>query len=285
MKVALLGTGLMGFPMAERILSSGHQLYVYNRTKEKAEPLRSLGAHLAETPQKAIKESQCVILMLSDEAAICATLFSSPQVSLKDKTIIQMGTIASSKSIRFGQQVRELEGEYIECPVLGSIKQVKDAELIMIFGGSEDQFSAWEGFLKCFGPNPKRVGDVGQASAVKLAMNQLIVSLASMFSLSLGFVQKKGVKEEAFMDILRISALYAPAFDKKMPRMLNRDYTNPNFPVKHMLKDVNLFLGEARALGLSTEQLEGVKRLYEKALQMELGAGDYSAVFDVINPK
>jgi 3-hydroxyisobutyrate dehydrogenase len=126
------------------------------------------------------------------------------------------------------------------------------------------------------------IGEVGTAAALKLALNQLIASLTTAFALSLAFLSQQGVDLEKFMTILRQSALYAPTFDKKLTRMLEENYANPNFPTKHLLKDVNLFLEESEKLDLTTFPLTGVQHLLEKALAMGLAEEDYSALYEAL---
>jgi 3-hydroxyisobutyrate dehydrogenase len=126
---------------------------------------------------------------------------------------------------------------------------------------------------------------VGSAAAAKLALNQLIASLTSAFALSLGFVERQGVEVEQFMQILRQSALYAPTFDKKLQQMRDRNYANPNFPTKHLLKDTNLFLTEAQSIGLNVSSLEGVRKVLETAQQLGLSEADYSSLFSAITPE
>ena len=94
--------------------------------------------------------------------------------------------------------------------------------------------------MKIFSPQPLHIGPVGSAAAIRLAMNQLICSLTTSFALSLGLIIREGIDIDIFMKILRDSALYAPTFDKKLQRMLERNYENPNFPAKHLLKDTNI---------------------------------------------
>ncbi len=100
---------------------------------------------------------------------------------------------------------------------------------------------------RSLGREPQRIGPVGSAVALKLALNHLIAAETSAFALSLELVQRSGVAVETFMAILRESALYAPTFDKKLPRLLKRDYHHPNFSTRHLLKDLRLCCQEARA--------------------------------------
>lgn len=283
--IAFLGTGLMGQPMAERLLAAGHAVVVYNRTEEKAAQLRSKGAVVAEQPDEAIRSAECVILMLADAQAIRQVLLSeSSRNALRGRTVIQMGTIGLRESEGIQQDVVAAGAEYLEAPVLGSLPEARAGNLIVMVGGSPDQFERWSGLLQCFGSTPRRIGPVAQAAATKLALNQLIASLTAAFVLSIALVQRAQVPVDTFMAILRESALYAPAFDKRLLRLLHRDYGNPNFPTRHLLKDVNLFLAEAGDLGLETSTLKGVRHVLEQAVEKGWGDADYAALFDVVNP-
>ena len=285
MKVALIGTGLMGRPMAERLLGANYELVAFNRTHEKAEPLRALGADVAKSAHEAIQMSDCIISMLTDAPASRDVLFPKGlHPELSGRTVIQMGTISPTESMALNNEVSRVGGDYFEAPVLGSIPEAKSGKLIVTVGASSGQFDRWLDLLKCFGPNPVLVGKVGQAAGLKLAMNQLIASLTAAFALSLGFVQRKGIDRELFMEILRESALYASTFDRKLKRMVERDYSNPNFPTKHLAKDIDLFLTEAKSAHLETVGLEGVHTLIARTLDQGLIATDYSAIFDVVNP-
>jgi len=285
MKVAIIGTGRMGRSMAERVLSLGHQLVVFNRSRNMAEPLRSSGALISATAGEAIDSAECAILMLAHSAAIRELLFNSePTADFHGRTVIQMGTISPSESIDFQQEVNQRGGDYLEAPVLGSIPEAKAGNLLVMVGGSKSQFDRWTGLLQVFGPNPLLIGEVGKASALKLAMNQLIASLTAGFSLSLGFVQKYDIEVDLFMKILRESALYAPTFDKKLKLMLTRDYGIGNFPSKHLLKDVALFRSAAQTVNQETIGIEAIQRLLEITLEKGYADGDYAALFDAVNP-
>lgn len=283
MKVALIGTGLMGIPMAHRLLSVRVPLVIYNRTRKKAESLRAAGAEVVESVADAVGHADCVILMLTNAQAVQETVLSEARSQLAGRTVIQMGTIAPAESQALNQAMAALDAEYLEAPVLGSIPQAEAGELIVMVGASPEQFERWSGLLKAFG-SPRLVGAVGQAASLKLAMNQLIASLTAAFALSLGFVQRQGVDVEQFMAVLRGSALYAPTFDKKLSNMLERNFANPNFPTKHLLKDVDLFLSEAAAIALETSSLAGVKHLIDQAIAQGLAEADYSALYAAVNP-
>lgn len=285
MTIALLGTGLLGRAMAERLQSVGHRVTVYNRTMAKALPLQSCGIAVAAQPEQAIAQADCVVLMLADAAAIRAVLLAPASLAgLRGKTVIQMGTIAQEESLAFQAEVERAGGLYCEAPVLGSLTEAKTGTLLVMVGGTEEQFIQWGPLFRSLGQEPRLIGPVGKAACLKLALNQLIAAEISAFALSLGLVQRAGVSVDTFMAVLRGSALFAQAFDKKLPRLLTRDYQHPNFSTRHLLKDVDLFLKEASGYELTASSLEGIKPVLERTIAQGLGEADYSAIFEVITP-
>jgi 3-hydroxyisobutyrate dehydrogenase len=286
MRVGFIGTGLMGRPMAERVLAAGHELIVYNRTAEKAEPLARKGARIARSADEAIAAGECTVFMVRDGSVVRELLSDEGYIpSLGGRTVIQMSTIAPVESVKLMQEVRGAAGDYLEAPVLGSVPQAEQGSLLVMVGGNAEQLARWGGLLRCFGPEPRLIGPVGHAAALKLAMNQLIGSLSAAFSLSLGMVRRKGIETELFMDILRQSAFFAPTFDRKLPQMLARDFASPNFPAALLLKDLDLARSEAGGLGLDTTALDGVREIVKKTVEEDRGREDYAALYETIDPR
>lgn len=285
MEVGLIGTGLMGLPMGQRLLDSSVSLVTYNRTVEKLEPLRAAGAAIAPNVPALLGACSVVLLMLSDASAIREVLLSDAHRSaLCGRTIIQMGTIAPRESRWLRDEIVAAGGEYLEAPVLGSIPEARTGTLQVMVGATPAQYEQWRSLLANFGQEPRYIGEVGSAAALKLALNQLIASLTTAFSLSLAFTQAQGVDPEVFMQVLRQSALYAPTFDKKLQRMLQRNFEHPNFPTKHLLKDTRLFLAEAQANHLGVDSLAGVQQILARACQLGFSDADYSALFAAVSP-
>lgn len=281
LRIGLLGTGLMGQPLAIRLLTQGYEVIAYNRTSAKLEPIAEAGGTIAPDVQTVLQESDVVILMLTDVAAI-ASLLLTPELHphLVGQTIIQMGTIAPTESRTLAQQITEAQGVYLEAPVLGSIPQIKDGTLLVMVGSTPEQYEQFLHLFQVLGSNPLHIGAIGSAAALKLSLNQLIGSLTTAFALSLSFVQQEGVPVETFMTILRESALYAPTFDKKLQRMVESNFANPNFPAKHLLKDMKLFSDAAP--NHNTEIVRGVIAVVEDAIASGHGDDDYSALFSAI---
>jgi 3-hydroxyisobutyrate dehydrogenase len=195
-----------------------------------------------------------------------------------------MGTIAPQQSQHIEHQLNSAGAEYLECPVLGSLPEARSGKLILMAAGMEDNYKQALPLLKMIGETPRYIGRTGQAAAVKLALNQLIAGLTATFSLSLALIEENGIDVDQFMQILRESALYAPTFDKKLDRMRNRNFSDPNFPTKHLAKDTRLFLEVGEQLRLDTSALEGINRLLDKTIAMGLDNTDYSALYAAISP-
>jgi len=284
--LALLGTGLLGRAIAERLQAVGHTVIAYNRTAAKALPLQAQGITVVGTSELAVTEAQCVILLLTDAAAIRSVLFSPAcAAALKGKTIVQMGTIGSRESLAIQREVEQYGGTYCEAPVLGSLAEAKVGTLFVMVGATVDLFTQLTPLFSSLGREPRLIGPVGRAAALKLALNHLIAAETSAFALSLGLIQRSGVSVDTFMAILRESALFAPTFDKKLPRLLKRDYHQPNFSTRHLLKDVLLCLNEAAGCGLATNTLEGLRSILEGTIAQGLGELDYSALYERISPE
>jgi 3-hydroxyisobutyrate dehydrogenase len=283
MKLGLIGIGLMGKPMAQKILESKYDLNIYNRTASKTEPLVKKGAKAFSDVKEFFHETDIIILMLSNYDALEEVLFDTNIGQFDNKTIIQMSTIAPSESIELERRVTKLRGEYFEAPVLGSINQILNKELIVLVGSSDNQFLKWEKMFEAFSNKIIHIGKVGKASAIKLALNQLIITETAAFSMSLGYVRENNLDIEKFMDILRSSALYAPTFDKKLPNYLERNFEDPNFPVKHLLKDLDLMLHEFADKNINTDTLKGLRKILLDSIKQGDAEKDYSAIYNSIH--
>ena len=278
MEISLLGTGLLGRAIGERLLGCGHRLTLWNRNPKRCAPLVTLGAQAGCTPAAAVAASPLVITVLSDGPTTGAVLLEQAGAVLAGKLVVQVATIAPEESWALGQELAQRGAELLELPVLGSRPEALSGTLQLMAGGSAAALERARPVLADLGGEPHHLGPVGAALTTKLALNQLIASLTHSFSLSLHLVQRGGVEVEAFMAILRASALYAPTFDKKLAKELAGDYANPNFPTAHLRKDLQLFLQAAGGAGLNTEGLGGLAQLLERATAAGLDELDYSAL-------
>lgn len=284
-RLAVLGTGLMGRPIAARLLAAGYAVTVWNRTADKTAPLAAEGAVVAPSAVAAIRAAETVVLMLADAPAIRDTLLSAePAGLLRGRTVIQMGTIAPSESLDLEAGLAEHGATYLEAPVLGSIAEASGGRLVVLVGASPENFERWLPLLRSLGPDPRLVGPPGHAAALKLALNQLIATITTAYALGLGMVRRSGVDLELWAEIVRSSALYAPTFDKKLDRMVERHFLPANFPARLLLKDLRLVNEQAKRLGLFAPFLGGLVEIVERTVDAGLGEADYSALAAAVEP-
>lgn len=277
--VALLGTGLLGESIGQRLLQRGVSLYVWNRTQGRCRGLIEAGAQALNSPSEAARCCDSLITVLRDGPITAAVLKDIGP--LDGSTLITMGTVGVTESQTLAQQAAQQGGRYLEAPVLGSKPQALNGSLLVMAGGEAQVFEAQKPLLSHLCQEPLLVGPVGSGAATKLALNQLIASLTHSFSLSLQLIQRAGVPVETFMAILRPSALYAPTFDKKLQRMLDHTYADPNFSTALLRKDLRLFLEEAATAGLQDQGLSGLLSLLEQAKGTDLDEQDYCALHEL----
>jgi 3-hydroxyisobutyrate dehydrogenase len=296
--IGIIGIGLMGHAFVGRFLSQGFTVRVFNRSRDNIKDLGDTDVIVCATAEELISLSDTIILMVSDAAAINDLLrldkqepdiqvdnISASQEYLKGKTILQMATISPRQSKEIGDAIISCGGHYLEAPVLGSIPEAKAGTLIIMAGGSKDLFEQVLPTLQVLANKPRYIGETGSAAALKLAMNQLIAALTAGFSLSLGYAIKNGVDADVFMDTVRESALYAKTYDKKLEKYLQRDFGTANFSTRHLLKDIRLFIDDAKAAGLNTDALEGIERITSMSVENGMGLMDYSSIYQVICPE
>ncbi len=275
----------MGLPIAHRLIQRGHEVTAWNRSEERLKVATEEGIEIQPDLAQAVADNELLLLTLSDAAAIEAVIFSAQVESqLKGKTVLQMGTISPDESRALAERVQAAGGDYLEAPVLGSIPEAKNGELIIMAAGSEAAYHHCLLLLRGLGKEVDLVGSVGQAAAMKLAMNQLIAALTVGFAQSLGLIRAEGVDLELFMKLLRESSLYAPTFDKKLQKYIEHDYSNANFPLKHLIKDVGLFKQVAESSGMNAQVSDAMLSVLNSGEQAGYGDEDYSALYEAINP-
>lgn len=278
MEITLVGSGLLGTAIGERLLACGYRLHVWNRRQERAQTLVAAGAQLASSPAEAVAAGELVITVLSDGPITAEVLLNQAGTALPGRLVLQVATIAPAESRGLAIALQQRSARYLETPVLGSRPEALAGCLQVMVGGDLADLERARPVLIALGGEPRHLGPVGAALHTKLALNQLIASLTHSFSLALHVVQQAGVEVETFMAILRESALYAPTFDKKLAKELADDYSNPNFPTAHLRKDLQLFLTAATALQLETQGLRGLAELLERATAAGLDELDYSSL-------
>jgi 2-hydroxy-3-oxopropionate reductase len=165
-KISFIGIGLMGLPMAKNILKSGLNLKVFNRTQNKAEPLKEFGAEITTSIDDVVKESDVVITMLTDDGAINDVMESSNFLeNLKSgTTVIDMSSVKPTTAVKHGDNLKSKNINYLDAPVSGGTIGAEEASLAIMVGGEQEVFDQVIDVLKTMG-NPTLVGPVGSGTS------------------------------------------------------------------------------------------------------------------------
>jgi 3-hydroxyisobutyrate dehydrogenase-like beta-hydroxyacid dehydrogenase len=283
-KVGFVGLGLMGAPMAANILKAGYPLQVWNRTADKAEPLAAEGAVKCATPAEAARGADFVVVMVADDAALDAVLFSEDGLSRglkRGAILINCSTTSPGLGFRAATALRSLSVRYLECPVTRSVQAAREGRLQMLVGGSQDDFEKAKPLLGVLACDIHHVGDVGKAATLKLACNLLVATMMQAFAEYFVLARKSGILFETMMEVL-----HAGPLDSQTLRYAEQAVVNPggrpNFYLKHMLKDVNLAMELSRQLDVPVPLTAATRQMLAAAKNLGHGEDDYSALLDLM---
>jgi 3-hydroxyisobutyrate dehydrogenase-like beta-hydroxyacid dehydrogenase len=287
-RVAFLGLGIMGWPMAANLVRAGFHVNVWNRTRERAEQFAAEHSdgrvRVAGTPSGAAAAAQVVITMVPDSPQVEEVLFgpdgAADGLSMVDLAI-DMSTIRPTASRAIGERLREERGAgFLDAPVTGSRPKAEDATLTIMVGGEEPDFERARPVLDALGERIVHAGPQGHGSMVKLINNTLAAVNAEALAEALVLAGRAGLDTDALLEVVGAGSGSSAMLELKAKPMLERDL-DPLFKLEHMLKDVRHFLAEAQALGVATPLAEHAEALYGQADERGLGGRDFAAVIDV----
>ena len=242
MKIAFIGTGLMGYPMAKNLINKKLNLTVFSRTIEKAKPLEKLGAIIANSLGEAVKESDIVITMLTDDEAVEKVLGNQEFLNnLKNlSTVIDMSSIKPKIAIQYGQLLKDRNIHFLDAPVSGGTIGAEEGSLAIMVGGDQNVFDEAFDTLKIMG-NPTLVGPIGSGQVSKLA-NQIIVGVTiGAVAEAITLCEKAGVDANKFIKALSGGFADGKILQNHGKRMIDKDFS-PKGKVSTHLKDMNNIL-------------------------------------------
>ena len=280
MRVAFLGLGIMGRPMAANLVKAGHEVTTWNRSAGKDVP----GARAAATPREAAEGADAVWICVSDTAAVEQVLFGENGVAeaLKPGMIVaDSSTISPLETRAFARRVRERGAEYVDAPVTGSKAGAESGQLLFMAGGSEQALEKLQPLWSAMGKSLFRMGDVSMGQATKLGMNLIIALTYEGFAEALALTGKLGVKPDALMPLIQASMVRSGVIDYKAPFVLRRDFS-PNFPLRLMHKDIQLMLDAAKEQRVKLPGLETVAEIYDIAAEEGHDELDYAATLTLL---
>ena len=279
-KIGFIGMGIMGKPMALNVLAGGFQVMAYNRTAAKVKPLEDSGAKRAGTPAEVGQWADDVILMLTGPDAIDAVLEGEDGLFGRlgpGKTVINMSTVPPSYSRSLGQRIANTGAGFIDAPVSGSKVQAEQGILVILAGGDENEIQAREKLFGCIGKQVVHCGQVGDGSTMKMVINLLLAVMMAGFSEAIAMGERCGLETEAILEAVLSGAMACPLFKIK-GEMAKEGKFPPQFPLKHMEKDLGFILHTAEECGIPIPVGREVWKRFNAAMQKGFGDQDFAAV-------
>jgi 2-hydroxy-3-oxopropionate reductase len=276
--ITFLGIGRMGEPMVRRLLLAKFPVTVWNRSREKAEPLLAAGATWAPAPADAVKGAAVVITMLTNGPAVAAVLFDSGAAAAMLPGVVEVDMSSTSPPVARDHAARlaAMKIDYVDAPVSGGTKGAAAGTLAIMAGGNPETIERLKPIFATMG-TPRRVGPVGSGQLAKLA-NQLIVAVSvGAVAEALVLAERGGADPAAVREALRGGFADSRILNEHGQRMLSRDF-RPGGTVNNQIKDLNAVAAVANELGIDLPMLATVRRLFEQLRDHGGGELDHSAL-------
>ncbi len=263
--IAFIGTGIMGAAMAGHLLDAGHALFVYNRTREKAQPLLNRGAVWKDTPADCVKEAEFAITMVGYPHDVEETYFGAQglfSAAGPGTVLIDMTTSSPKLAKRIYEEAKKRGLSALDAPVSGGDMGAKNATLAIMAGGDEKAFERALPLLCCMGKTVSRIGGAGAGQHTKMANQIAVAGAAAGVSEAISYAKAAGLNAEAVVKAISGGAASSFQLANNGPKMLQKDDA-PGFYIKHFVKDMNIALEEARDVDLMLPMLSTVAAMYE----------------------
>lgn len=278
--VAWIGLGLIGKPMARRMLDAGFKLTVWNRTRAKADDLVRAGAHLAATPREAAATSDVLFTCVSDPPALESVLWGPDGVwaGLRPSSVlVDCSTISPALARRVAAEAASRNAEFLEAPITGGTWGAEKGELLFMIGGEAATVTRMQPVLAHLGKKQFHLGPHGSAQSIKLAMNLIYAVEVQALAEALALVAAAGIESRKLLEVYEASMGRAPVLDIKAPMMVSGNY-EPSFPLRLMHKDLSLALELSGQLGVPLPATAAARETYG-AVKGDSGADlDYAAI-------
>lgn len=281
MRVGVNGTGRMGSAIAERLIEKGHQVSVWNRTRERAQPLVDQGADFAESPAALASACDAVLSIVIDDDAI-ADVYEGEDgllsVDLAGTIIIEMSTIQPGTSQRVAEGVQSAGGRFVECPVGGGMQPARNGLLLGLAGGEADDVEAARSLLEQLCRRLDHVGPVGTGAAMKLAVNLPLVVYWGAVGEAMAIAERAGIDLEQAADILGDTSGTIKVAPGRLPiiaGVVNGDKpAEAAFTMTGMAKDLRLMRSVAASHGIVSPVTDAASQSCEAAVSDGWGERD-----------
>ena len=285
MKIGFIGLGNMGLPMARNLLRAGHELTVYNRTRQKAEALASAGARIANSLAEAAA-AEVVMTMLADDLAV-------EQATLGDEGIlaclasagvhVSLSTISTALSRRLTAAHAAHEQSFVASPVFGRPDAAQAARLVLVAGGRPEAIERVRPLLEAIGRKLFVIGpEPYSANAVKLAGNFLIASMIESLAEAFTMARKSGVDPAVMLEIFNGSFFQSPIYENYGKIILGEKFSPAGFALRLGLKDLRLVLAAAEEAAAPMPVASVIRDHFVSAVARGWADLDWSALAKVV---
>lgn len=283
-KVAVFGAGIMGAAMARNLLKADMEVRVWNRSREKAEPLADDGAMVAESPAEAAEGADFLVTMLADAEAIAASVGDGVLANLSVEGVwLQMSTVGEEGNERLARLAEEHGVAFVDAPVLGTKQPAEHGQLTVLASGPEEVREKCEPVFGAVGSKTVWLGAAGAGSRLKLVVNNWIVGLLGVLAETVAFARATGLNPAKFLEVVEGGPLGAPYAQVKGKLMIEEDFPT-SFSAKLARKDTGLVLDAAAARGLRLALAEAVAARFDEAINAGYGEEDMAAIYEVAKP-
>jgi len=281
MKIGFIGLGIMGSRMAANLHARGHDLVVFNRSPQKAEPLVAAGAVAVNNPAAVAAQADVLITMLAHPEAVREAATGEQGFLAKGSagtTWIDCSTVHPSFSREMAAAAQAQQVQFLDAPVAGSKPQAAAAELMFFVGGEAADIDRYRPLLEAMGRKVTHIGPVGQGSAMKLVVNHLLGTSMLAFAESLALGTGLGLSQNALLEALVGSPVAPPYLAAKRQKLATGDYA-PEFPLEWLHKDLQLVARAAYEVGVAMPTSAVTKEIYGLAARQGLKRQDFSAIY------
>ncbi|MBT5575476.1 NAD(P)-dependent oxidoreductase [Alphaproteobacteria bacterium] len=281
MLIGLIGVGKMGRAICERLMETGNQLVVWNRSPEKIADLK--GVTIASTPAEVAASAEIIISVLANDHATQSVYFEEgglTSISLQGKLIIEICTSSPERAVELEKAVMDAGGQFLESPVGGTVKPARDGTLLGLVAGDKTAFERGKPILEQLTRRIEYLGAVGSASAMKLAVNLPLMVYWGALGEAVAIAMKKDISAEQAMSILVDSSGAIGAAKMRcqpiLDMMQSGESSASNFSMFNAIKDMKLMVGTAQNLGVESPIIDAARRSAEDAAEDGWAAHDAS---------
>lgn len=264
--IGFIGIGVMGNSMASHLINAGYRIVVYTRTQSKAEELMAKGANWANSPKEVAEQANVIITMVGYPADVKEVYLGENGIITNGREntyVIDMTTSTPTLAKEIYDEAKKKGMFALDAPVSGGDIGAKEATLSIMVGGDEADFEAVKSIFQQLGTNIVYQGNAGAGQHTKMCNQIAIASNMLGVCEAVVYAEKAGLDPETVLKSISSGAAGSWSLSNLAPRMINGNFA-PGFYIKHFIKDMNIALQEAKAMGMATPGLALAREMYAK---------------------